>query len=151
MVATNRTQRTGWSYSRSELISENFDLNQTSAIVVQLLEHLAGNWYKFELLGAKRTTLMCEGLRWSYIHIWENMTAVFFSFMKSNVPHRHHMVLHSQFLSQEDGKRLFAEVVLSGHIVDGDSSCEDDVAPGGLETYTPHFSPPDFQFKVDFS
>ena len=67
------------------------------------------------------------------------MTAVFSSFMKSNVPHRHHMVLHSQFLSQEDGKRLLAEVVLSGHIVDGDSSCEDDVAPGGLETYTPHF------------
>ena len=83
--------------------------------------------------------------------MWENMTAVFFSFMKSNVPHRHHMVLHSQFLSQEDGIGLLADVVLSGYIVDGDSSCEDDVAPGGLETYTPHFSPPDFQFKVDFS
>ena len=59
--------------------------------------------------------------------MWENMTAVFFSFMKSNVPHHHHMVLHSQFLSQEDGKRLLAEVVLSGHIVDGESSSEDDV------------------------
>ena len=79
------------------------------------------------------------------------MTAVFFSFMKSNVSHHHHMVLHSQFLSQEDGERLLAEVVLSGYIVDGDSSCGDDVAPGRLETYTPHFSPPDFQFKVDFS